>query len=453
MESIGSMSLLPALVVVVSAIFSRRPIESLLLGTVIGVAMIAPDNIVGTLVSMSQQTLREATVAWIILVCGLLGCLVLLLMRSGAVVSFSRFVAGRAKTRTGVLLSTWLLGLVIFIDDYLNAMAVSTSMKKVTDKHNVSRELLAYIVDSTAAPICILIPLSTWAVFCAGVLESEGVVGQGEGMSLYISAIPYMLYAWAAALLVPLVASGKMPLLGMMKKAERRAAGQPDSMDYHKVEAVLEGEPLAENSNAGIWNFAIPVVCLLVFTCYYDIDVLAGVMVTLLVTIPLFGLQGLMPWGDIFDTFIDGFKLMLPALAIVSIAFLFKAVNDQLGLPDFVIETVTPLMSPVALPVVTFITMGLLSFATGSFWGVFAIATPIVVPLAISLGTPLPLTIGALMSATAMGSHACFYSDSTVLAAQGCECDVMDHALTQLPYVLIAAAIASFGFVLMAVFA
>jgi len=131
--------------------------------------------------------------------------------------------------------------------------------------------------------------------------------------------------------------------------------------------------------------------------------------------------------------------MMLPALTIVVMAFTFKAVNDQLGLPTFVIDRVAPLMTPLLFPVMTFLTMAIVSFATGSSWGVFAIAIPIILPLAESVGVSLPLAIGALLSASAFGSHACFYSDATVLAAEGSGCDVIDHALTQFPYALVAA--------------
>jgi tetracycline resistance efflux pump len=457
MEYYGFLSFLPALLVVILAIVTRRPIESLLLGTIFGLMMISPADTVTNFAALSQKILMSETVAWVIVVCGLMGSLIVLFLKTGTAVAFSNMIATRAKTRRSALLSTWLLGLVIFIDDYLNALAVSSSMKNLTDKHKISREMLSYVVDSTAAPICILIPISTWAVFCSGVLESSGVAEAGQGMSLYISAIPYMLYAWIAAIMVPLVAMGKIPLLGSMKKAELRAASgeiQTVEADCGNNQHASEAEKLSDAEYnpgmLGVWNFIIPMVSLLFFTWLYDIDVLIGVFFAVVITVLLFGSQKLMPWAELCDGVLDGIKLMIPALAIVIIAFMFKDVNDQLGLSQYVIDTVQPIMSPELLPMITFITMGLLAFATGSFWGVFAIATPIIVPLAVSVGTPVPLVLGALMSASAFGSHACFYSDSTVLAAQGSGCSVMSHALTQLPYVLIAAALSTLGLTLLA---
>jgi Na+/H+ antiporter NhaC len=150
---------------------------------------------------------------------------------------------------------------------------------------------------------------------------------------------------------------------------------------------------------------------------------------------------------EALDAVLDGFKIMIPPLAIVVVAFMFKTVNDQLGLPQFVIESVQPLMSPLFYPVIVFLTMALVSFATGSSWGVFAIAIPIVMPLGAAMDVPTALTIGALLSASSFGSHACFYGDATVLSAQSSGVSVMEHALTQLPYALIAAAAASVAYV------
>jgi Na+/H+ antiporter NhaC len=185
-------------------------------------------------------------------------------------------------------------------------------------------------------------------------------------------------------------------------------------------------------------------------TLWYDLDVQIGVIVAVAVTLLLFGGQRIMAWGDMFDAVLAGLKMMLPALTIVVMAFAFKDVNDQLGLPRFVIDHVSPWMTPLIFPVVTFLTMALISFATGSSWGVFAIAIPIILPLAESVGVSIPLAIGALLSASAFGSHACFYSDATVLAAEGSGCDVIDHALTQFPYAVLAALISCLVLTLLA---
>ena len=440
--------LLPALVTVITAILSRRPIESLLAGVFVGLLMLEPAAALSNFSSILLEVMMDETIAWVIIVCGLMGSLITLLMRVGAARAFSRALSSKAQNSTSALLYTWLLGLVVFIDDYLNALAVGSSMRKVTDKFKVSREMLAYVVDSTAAPICVLVPVSTWAVFYAGLFMDAGYAESGQGMALYISAIPYMVYPIVAMLLVPLVAVGIVPALGMMKSAQQRAAEgtAPLLIDEGEEESLID----TEDNRVQIYHFVLPIVALLGFSIWYDLDVQIGIIMSVAVTIILFGAQRLMAWTQMFDAVIDGIKIMLPALTMVVMAFVFKEVNDQLGLAIYVINNVAPLMTPLMFPALTFLTMALISFATGSSWGVFAIAIPIILPLAESVGVSIPLAIGALVSASAFGSHACFYSDATVLAAQGSGCDVMDHALTQIPYALIAAAISCVGLTLLA---
>jgi Na+/H+ antiporter NhaC len=441
----GAISLIPAAVAVVTALLTRRPIESLLAGVFSGLLLLDPAAALANFSSILLDVMMDETIAWIIIVCGLMGSLIALVMRVGAANAFSRTLADRSKDGRSALLYTWLLGLLIFIDDYLNALAVGAAMRKVTDRFGISREKLAYVVDSTAAPICVLLPVSTWAVFFAGVLESSGAAAPGEGIALYVSGIPYMLYAWVAALMVPLVAMGKIPDLGLMKSAERAArSGEGTPVQE------LEEKTSDSHRHARIYHFLLPIVALLGFSIWYDLDVQLGVIVAVALTVLLYGVQGLMSWTEALDTVMEGIKLMVPALSIVVVAFMFKEVADRLGLALYVIESVTPFMTPTLLPLVVFVTMALISFATGSSWGVFAIAIPIVLPLAASVGVSAPLAIGALISASAFGSHACFYSDATVLAAQGSGCGVMEHALSQIPYAIIAAIISAAGLTLLA---
>ena len=352
--------LLPALVTVVTAILSRRPIESLLAGVFVGLLMLEPAAALSNFSSILLDVMMDETIAWVIIVCGLMGSLITLLMRVGAASAFSRTLSSKAQNSTSALLYTWLLGLVVFIDDYLNALAVGSSMRKVTDKFKVSREMLAYVVDSTAAPICVLVPVSTWAVFYAGLFVDAGYAESGQGMALYISAIPYMVYPIAAMLLVPLVAVGIVPALGMMKSAQQRAAEgtAPLPIDEGEEESLVDTE-----DRVRIYHFVLPIVALLGFSIWYDLDVQIGVIMSVAVTIILFGAQRLMAWTQMFDAVIDGIKIMLPALTMVVMAFVFKEVNDMLGLATYVIENVAPLMTPLMFPALTFLTMALISFA------------------------------------------------------------------------------------------
>ena len=450
MADYGIICLIPTLVVLVLAVISKRTIEPLLGGTLIGLLILAPSDLLNNFTGVMLSVMGDETIGWIVMVCGLMGSLIALLAGIGGAAAFGRLVAARVKTRAGALITAWLLGLAIFIDDYLNALTISSSMKKVTDKFGVSREMLAYVVDSTAAPICVLVPLSTWAVYFAALLEENTGAGAGEGLLLYMEAIPYMFYAWAAVVIVPLVILGKVPLLGAMAGAEGEMARKYQIGTGGETSSLVDETDGDRQGRAGL-NFFVPILSLFFFTWYLDADILNGVIVALGITVISVLVQRLMPPARIFDTMLEGFKSMLLPLATVVAGFMLKEVNDQLGLASYVIGTVEPVMTPLLLPLVTFITMALIAFATGSFWGIFAVAMPIVIPLAASVEADMALVIGALISASAFGSHTCFYGDSTVLSAHGSGCGVIEHALTQLPYALLAAAVAAIAFLVAAI--
>ncbi|MFM4704605.1 Na+/H+ antiporter NhaC family protein [Aeromonas bivalvium] len=462
-----ALSLIPPLVVLALAIWLRRPILSLIVGTVSGLLLLSANTFdaLNTFAEVSLRTMQDETIGWLILVCGSFGSLIALLVRTGGAMAFGQQALRLAKGPRSSLFMTFVLGLVIFIDDYLNALTVGETMKRVTDRFKVSREMLAYVVDSTAAPVCVLVPLSTWAVFFGGLLENNGVAATGEGIGVYFQAIPYMLYAWLAVLMVLLVILGVVPAIGPMKRAELRARhGSVGAMrvsdgelaqdaeltpDSYAVKSIEEEFAQADRGGK-LHNFLVPMAMLVGFTVYFDIDIWKGLLVTLLLTIPYYLAQRLMPLAEMMEQMIDGFKTMLPAIGTVIAAFVFKDVCDQLQLPQYVINSLTPYMTPQLLPAVVFVSMAVLAFATGSSWGIFAVTIPIVMPLAHSVGADIPLVIGALLSASSFGSQACFYSDSTVLAAQGSGCDLVSHAVTQLPYALLTAAMAFVGFIIIA---
>ncbi|MDQ9093201.1 Na+/H+ antiporter NhaC family protein [Pseudoalteromonas haloplanktis] len=456
----SALSLVPPIVVVVLAIVLRRPILSLLIGALVGLAMLNPVEMLSNFAAASLKVMVDETIGWLILVCGGFGALIALLVRTGGASAFGHFALRFCKGPRSSLLMTYVLGIVIFIDDYLNALTVGETMKRITDKFKISREMLAYVVDSTAAPICVLVPLSTWAVFFGGLLVDNNIAGEGQGIAVYMQAIPYMLYAWFAVLIVPLVVFGVIPLFGPMKKAQLQAMqeqpqvdpaqyNEVQTADEYAVKAVEESFESAD-SHGKLYNFLLPIFLLVAFTVYFEIDVYKGLLATLAVTIPFYMLQKLMPFAEMIEKMLDGFKSMLPAIGTVIAAFIFKDVCDQLLLPQFVIESLSPFMTAGYLPAVVFLAMAILAFATGSSWGIFAVTIPIVMPLAIAVDANIPLVIGALLSASSFGSQACFYSDSTVLAAQGSGCNLMSHAITQLPYTLIAAACAFVGFLVIA---
>ncbi len=454
-----ALSLIPPAVVLILAVMLRRPILALVLGAISGLLLLSPSEALNNFSAISLKVMQDETIGWLILVCGSFGALIALLVRTGGALAFGRAALTLAKGRRSSLLMTFALGVVIFVDDYLNALTVGETMKRVTDRFRISREMLAYVVDSTAAPICVLVPLSTWAVFFGGLLENNDIAATGQGINVYIQAIPYMLYAWFAVILVLLVAAGVVPAIGPMRKAEMAArhgsagamhVGELSPEHNYSMKSLEEEFDGADKEGGKLYNFLVPLLMLIGFTIYFDIDVWMGMLATLAITVPFYLLQRLMPLAEMLDQMVDGFKTMLPAIGIVIAAFIFKDVCDQLMLPQYVVESLKPYMSPQMLPAMVFLSMAVLAFATGSSWGIFAVTIPIVMPLAYALQADIPLTIGALLSASAFGSQACFYSDSTVLAAQGSGCNLISHAITQLPYTLIAAGLAFVGFILIA---
>jgi len=447
----GALSLLPTLLVLAVAIYSRKPFESLLVGTLAGLIMINKTDIISPFSDSISAVMGNETIIWIVLVCGLMGGLITLLEVSGCLGSFSQWLQTKIKTKKQSLVTTFLIGLVVFIDDYLNCLAVSSSVKKLTDHYKVSREKLAYIIDSTAAPMCVIVPISTWGVFFSGLLEENGLAESGQGLSVYISAIPYMVYAWAALLVVFLVAVGIIGDIGPMKKAEARAkAGQPIPDDFSGEELELQVKAKKPvGTFLGMLNFIVPMIVLVASTVYYDVDLLRGILFTLSVTMVMYYMQGLLSLESQFTAIFDGFKIMLYPLSTVIAGFLLKEINDSLGMTTYIIDTISPLLSKEMLPAIIFVSLAAIVFGTASSWGVFIIAIPIVVPMAAAVDANIPLVIGALLSASSFGSHACFFSDSTVLAAQGAGCSPMSHAFTQIPYALIGAVAAFIIFVVL----
>lgn len=449
MELEGAIVLLPTLVVFALALYTRRPIESLIAGALVGLIMIHGSGFIVAFAETSLRVMMDPDVAWVILVCGFMGSLIAILIRTGATSSFTHLMVGVVRSRKSALMATWGLGLLMFVDDFLNSLAVGSAMRSLTDKYKVSREKLAYVVDSTAAPISVIIPFSTWGVFFAGLIIANDIAPQGEGLSTYISAIPYMLYAWAAVLLVPLVISGIIPALGPMKVAEDRAmnTGQVIPPDARQIEEANESIKAREDIKPRVSMFLVPMAGLVLATLYFDKDFLVGIYVTLGSMALFILVTRMMDMQDTFETIINGFKIMIEPLGVVVAAFILADINSALGLAPFVVASMDPLLTPELLPAAVFVSMALVSFMTGSNWGVFVIILPIVTALSNSLNADIALVIGATLSASTFGSHACFYSDATVLTAHASGCTPFQHAITQIPYALIAAMIAIIGYI------
>lgn len=438
----GILTAIPSVFLLAFIFYTKRILEGLMLGSLLGFFMAYKLEFFSHLNETLLSVLTSDDTQWLFIVCGLMGSIIALIERGGGAIAFGEWVAKRAKTRRSTLLWTWLLGIVIFIDDYLNSLTVGSCMAPITDKHKVSREHLAYVVDSTAAPVCVLIPISTWAVYIASLLEQSGAAPAGEGLKFFMKSIPYNFYGWIAVIIVPLVIVGIVPLFGPMKAAERRARVEgilaPPGSEKIDIHA---GEHFETPKNPKIMNFFLPIIFLIASTIYFDVDMQMGVLATLGFMFLLFIPQGIMGPEGFFDGLISGIKNMLFPLVMVVLAFTFADINEKVGFLTYVIDGATAVMTPELMPLIIFIVLGITEFIMGLSWGMYAIAIPIVVPLAVAVGADPYVCIGAVCSAGVWGSHICFYSDATILSSAASGCDNYRHAVTQMPYGFLGAAI------------
>lgn len=440
----GLLTLLPPIVVIVFALLTRKTFEALIIGAVIGYIIAYGTGFFGPFLDGLLGVIADDM--WMFVTLGLFGSLVVLLQKSKGTLGFAGIVQKLASSRKKSLIATWILGILIFMDDYLNILTLSAAMRDVSDRQKTPREMLAYVIDSTGAPVCVLIPISTWAIFYAGVVgDQAGMEAYGSGMDIYIQSIPFIFYGWTAIIVVPLVILGIIPLLFGMKKAHQRVetTGRVYSEVSDKYNDGIDtrDELIKGEIKGNVWNFLIPILVVVGVTLYTE-DMLVGLIVSIIVALVMYLPSKTMTFSDFSDHFSSGFASMIPMLFILAGAFLIKASMDTIGLPEYVINAVLPLMNVALFPAITFIVVSALSFVTGSNWGIPALTVPILIPLALAAGANPILAFAAIVSGGTFGSHACFYSDATVLTSRSCGIENLEHAFTQIPYAIISAVIA-----------
>lgn len=431
----GLLTLVPVLLVIVLATVTRSSFEPLVIGLLSGCIIAYQWNFFDKFIAHLTTALTDEDSGWVILVCMLYGSLITMMIRSGGTKAFGNFLMRYVKSRKSALLSTWLLGLLISIDDYLHSLAVGTAMKRVTDKFRIPREMLAYVVHATSAPLCILLPFSTWSVFISRVLEENKLAPEGQGLSAYMNLIPYMFFSFTGLLIVLLVIFGIIPAIGKMKEAtERAATGNTIPDGILEVEEEEDHHPDREGK---IYYFFLPLVVLIGSTIWFDYDALKGVMITNFVTFVYFAGTRVMSLKQLSSALLSGFNTILFPIILVILAFALKLVNDDLQLVQYVIGHVSPYMNKELLPAVAFFTLAVIAFMTGSSWDLYIIAIPIVIPLAQSMDANLWMAVSTVVCAGAFGSQSGFFSDSTILSATATNCPTMAHAITQFPYMVI----------------
>lgn len=443
----GLIAIIIILFIIVGAMLTRRCVEFMIVGSMAAAAFLYGKDFMAEWCVLLQEVVSEN--AWIILVCGLFGSLIALLQAAKGTLGFSRLVSGFCINEKRTLLTSFVMGILIFVDDYLNVLSIGVCMKGVYDKRKIPREALAYILDATGAPVCVILPFSTWAVFYSSLfIEQESIKALGfeNGMDAYIHAVPFAFYPIITLLIVLLFCLGIMPKLGNMKKAYQRVeeTGKVYS-DASRKYNHDDGNGSEEDGN--IWYFIIPMV-ILVAAAVITGDLLLAVVVDLIVCFILYTFGRIMSWGEFFNLVFQGVGDMLSVLAILVAAFILQKVTEEMGMTVYIIELVQPFLKGAVFPAIAFVLVTVLTFTTASQWGISAVASSIVFPLGAAVGANPILIMAAIISGGAFGSHACFYTDSTVLASSSAGIDNMEHAISQLPYVIIACVLSTVGYVI-----
>ena len=360
MTDYGLLTLLPVIVVIVLATVTRSSFEPLIVGILVGCMIAYQGEFLNKFIAHLTTALTDKNSGWVILVCMLYGSLITMMIRGGGTAGFSNFLLRYVHNRRSALLAAWILGILIFVDDYLHSLSVGAAMKKITDKFNISRELLAYTVHATSAPLCILLPISTWSIFISGIIEKEGVVPKGQGMIGYMHAIPYMAFGFVGITLVLLVALGWFPIIGKMKQAELRAAGGVTIPPDPGSAIQLQEETTPSKTKLGY--FVIPMVVLIATTVYFDFDALKGALITNFFVFVYLFLDKALSLRQLSEAILQGFNTILFPIILVILAFALKLVNDDLHLVQYVIAHVEPYMNREFFPAIAFLTLAILHF-------------------------------------------------------------------------------------------
>lgn len=510
MEHFGAWGLIPPLLTIALAFITKDVIISLFLGILSGALIVAGGNPALALINTTDLLAGSLSDGWnirIFLFCALLGGLVGMLSRTGSSSALGHWASRHLKKRNSTLIATWFFGLLIFIDDYFNSLAVGTMMRPITDKQKISRAKLAYILDSTAAPVCIIAPVSSWVVTVMSVVkgsEGFGTLGVSE-FSFFIRSIPYNMYALLALIMVVVVSLTHRDF-GPMAASERLAREQGVLWNVERY-GVASGEvDHEENPRALARDMLFPIIVLIVSALVFfplttwmgavdgesitslgtaiasiplgqafnDTDASVALFYSAVFTVSLTYLyylaRRLLTIKTASESLKDGIGSMVPALIILTMAWTIGTVikstpaDGGLGLARYLSEVVVGGGFPIwLLPGIVFALSALISFSTGTSWGTFTIMIPIVLPIVIALGEVGSLTGGALLNATLIsvaavlsgavfGDHASPISDTTILSSTGAGCPHLEHVATQMPYALFIAGCSIIGFAVGGVF-
>ena len=462
-------SLLPPIVAIALALITKEVYSSLIIGIIVGGLIYAGGNFETTITHVITdgfvKNVADAYNMGIIIFLILLGALVSMMNKAGGSAAFGRWATKHIKSRVGAQLSTIALGVLIFIDDYFNCLTVGSVMRPVADSHKVSRAKLSYLIDATAAPICIIAPISSWAAAVAGFARSAGAE---NGIKLFIQAIPYNFYALLTIVMMIFIALMKFDY-GPMKKHEDNAKEKGDLFTSGTRQAIEEMEA---NPKGKVIDLIFPVfvliVCCVIGMIYSggffsgesfidsfsnsdaSVGLAYGAAVTTIITVIYYLCRRVLKFKDLMESLPEGFKAMVPAIMILACAWTLKAMTDSLGAKIFIAQLIEGSAGAFQslLPAIIFVIAVGLSFATGTSWGTFGILIPIVLSV-FGAGQPITIVaISACMAGAVCGDHCSPISDTTIMASAGAQCDHINHVSTQLPYALTVAGVSTVSYVL-----
>ncbi len=463
-------SILPPIVAIGLALITKEVYSSLFIGIVVGGLLYSNFSFTGTIKHVFSDgfvaQIGDAYNMGIIIFLVVLGALVAMMNKAGGSAAFGRWASKHIKSRVGAQLATVLFGCLIFIDDYFNCLTVGSVMRPVTDKQKVSRAKLAYLIDATAAPICIIAPISSWAAAVTGFVKEEQV----NGFQLFLNAIPYNFYALLTIVMMIAITLMKFDF-GPMKLHERNAMLQGDlfTSDANTFKDTVDDENA--NPKGKVIDLIFPVVVLIICcvigmiysgnffnpeeAAYHNfieafsgadasIGLLYGSFITLIIAVAYFLIRRVISFKQCMESIPEGFKAMVPAIMILACAWTLKHVTLSLGLQEYIAGIVETSAEGLALflPAIVFVIAVGLAFATGTSWGTFGILIPLVLAVfPYEMGTISILSISACMAGAVCGDHCSPISDTTIMASAGSQSNHINHVSTQLPYALTVAGI------------
>lgn len=428
----GLLSLIPVLVVIVSAIITKRALEPLILGTLVGFIILAKENFVVAYLDSLYGELGESS--YYIIIFGLFGIYIHLLEKANAISGFTKVGLRFAKNKKKAAFLAWIMGIVFFLDNYFSILGAGISNREIADKNKMSREMFSFAVNAVACCTCVLVPLSLWGVFMSGQIETTLGIGTGMGLSEIIKSIPFMFFAWVLLVFVLLYQFRIIKPFGPMKKAEERTE-TTGAVLPEDLAAQAPANSDEDEKTVNILNFIIPMASLIAVTLITQ-ELTYGLIVGIVLCFILYIAQKLITAAEAFDAICKGFEEMFVVTALVISAFVLQNANDELGLAPFVVNSVVNVISAPLLPVIAFVLLMVLGFVTGSFWGMAAVCFPIMLPLAQALDANIYLTIGAVIAGCAAGSATCFYGDSVTLTCGLTKIRNIDYLRNALPMLI-----------------